>query len=246
MPHTLSCFIIENDPSIQNYLQSFLNSQFPSIHIGGIYDSAQKAIINLAKSSPDLVIMDIELNNGTAFDILDTLVEYDFEIIFISGYEKHVSKAMEYYNLNFLHKPIDLSQLTLTIQRYLKLNERIFSKHKYTLLKEFLAESKILINTGNQHISLEAKNILKCEADSNYTYFFTLKGEKYLASKHLKYYDELLSPKGFFRANRSTLININHIQSIYKKETIILSNKDKISVSVRNKTKLNDLIKVLS
>ena len=151
-----------------------------------------------------------------------------------------------YYTFNFLSKPIEINRLKNTVQRYINLKDRLFTKQKYTLFREFITESRLLIHTGNEHIAVDLDKIIKCEADGNYTHFLTMDSIKYFASKSLKHYENLLITKGFFRANRFTLVNIKHISSIYKKETIILSNKDKIIVSVRNRSKLSDLIKLFS
>ncbi|WP_159025745.1 LytTR family DNA-binding domain-containing protein [Aquimarina sp. Aq78] len=116
----------------------------------------------------------------------------------------------------------------------------------HIFLKESSSTSKILVHIGNEHIAVDINDIIKCEADGNYSLFTASNKSTYLVSKSLKYYEGLLSKKGFFRANRSTLININQIHSIYKKEAITLSNKERIVVSIRNKPKLIELIKSLS
>lgn len=116
----------------------------------------------------------------------------------------------------------------------------------HIILEQISNVSKLLIHIGDEHIAINTNDILKCEADGNYSIFILVNKSKYLASKSLKYYESLLSKKGFFRANRFTLINITHIHSIYKKEAITLSNKEKIIVSIRNKSKLFELIKSLS
>jgi len=107
-------------------------------------------------------------------------------------------------------------------------------------------DSQLLIKTGYQHIAVKLNEIIKCEADGNHTYFYLDNNKKYLASNTLKYYEGLLSSKGFFKAHRSILVNINYIVSIYKKETLVLKNNDKVHVSVRNKSNLSKLIDLLS
>ena len=190
--------------------------------------------------------MDIELADGTAFQILDTIVNYDFEVVFITGHQSYIQTAIEYYAFHFLTKPVDISQLSNIIERYTNIRDRFFSKLKYDFLKEYLQQSQLLVNTGNEHISVDLNNLITCQADGNYTIFQTQDEQKYFVSRSLKYYENLLKHKGFFRPNRQVLINIKHIRSVYKKESITLSNNKKIIVSVRNRTELAELLKDLS
>ncbi len=246
MNKTISAVIIEDEEEALNYLSSILEKHFNEIEIIGTSGSIKSAIKLLDENSPELVFMDIELIDGDSFAVLDAAKNHNFEVIFISAHNDYIEKAIGYYAFNFLTKPIDIDRFKKVINRYIELRNRLYTKQKYVLFKEFLSESRLLINTGNEHVSIETDEIIQCEADGNYTLFTTSKKEKYLASKSLKYYEGLLSEKGFFRANRSTLINIKHIQSIYKKESIVLSNKEKVIVSVRNKSKLSELIKQLA
>lgn len=115
------------------------------------------------------------------------------------------------------------------------------------LLENFILSNdnileKIFLHVYDSYISLEIDSIIKCEASGNYTKFYTDEGKEYLVSKPLKYYDNFFSKKYFFRASRSTLVNMKFVQSIYKKEAIILSTGEKIIVSSRNKNKLLSFI----
>ncbi len=246
MNQNISAVIIEDDDEALSYFSSILKTHFNEIEIVGTSNSVENSIKLLRHTDPELVFMDIELIDGNAFQILDTIENYDFEIIFVSAYNNYIEKSLEYYALNFITKPIQLRELSKILKRYFNLEKRLFTKQKYLLLKEFLTESKLLINTGNEHIAIFLNDIIRCEADGNYSLFTLSNKSKHLASKPLKYYESLLTEKAFFRANRSTLVNIKHISSIYKRESITLSNNEKVIISVRNKPKLSELIKHLS
>lgn len=102
--------------------------------------------------------------------------------------------------------------------------------------------NKLFIHVNDSYVSLNIDEIVKCEASGNYTYIHTKQKEEFLVSKPLKYYELLLGIKGFFRANRSLLVNMNFVQSIYKREAIVLVTNERITVSVRNKAKLTEFI----
>jgi len=207
---------------------------------------ASIAAINLHK--PELIFMDIELPDGYSFEIFDQLQFSNFEVIFITAFENYIKKAIDHYAFSYIVKPYNEDEFINKVSRYLSLKERFFSKPKLQALSNFLDinNAKILLHVGNQYIPILISNIIKLEANGNYTFVYIHSGEKYLASNSLKHYHELLQNKPFFKVNRSVIININYIKSIYKKETIILKNNDKIHVSVRNKTKLSELIAAIS
>ncbi len=246
MKQTISAVIIEDEEEATIYLTSILQKLCDSIQIIATSNCVIDAIKILNSTTPELVFMDIKLLDGDAFQILDAIHDYNFEVIFITAYSDYLEKALEYHAFNFVQKPIDTAKLKNIVQRYIRLKDRLFTKQKYIVFKEFMTESRLLIYTGNEHNLLEIDSIIKCCADGNYTIFTTKHKRDYLASKPLKYYEELLSEKGFFRASRSVLVNIKHIQSIYKKESLVLSNNEKVIVSTRNKSKLTNLIKELA
>ncbi len=242
----IPAIIIEDEKEAAIFLSDTLKKRFDDIEIIATSNNIKDSITLLNNFNPELVFMDIELIDGDAFQILDAIGHYDFEVIFVTAYSNYMEQALAYYAFNFLIKPIEIQYLHNIVERYISLKKRLFTEQKYLYLREFLTKSKLLINIGDEHIAININDIIKCKADGNYCLFLAVNKSTYLASKSLKYYEGLLSEKGFFRANRSTLINIKHIHSIYKKEAIILSNKEKIIISVRNKPKLSELIKNLS
>ncbi len=246
MNQLIPIVVIEDEDEAITYLTSTLKKHFSNLSIIATSKRVKDSIKILNELNPELVFMDIKLLDGDAFQILDAINNYDFEVIFITAHGNYIEKAMAYYAFNFLLKPIDSNQLKNVINRYITLKNRLFTKQKYMVFKEFMTESRLLIHTGNEHILLEIDSIIKCCADGNYAIFITNHKKEYLASKPLKYYEELLSEKGFFRASRSVLVNIKHIQSIYRKESLVLSNNEKVIVSTRNKSKLTNLIKELA
>ncbi|MDY8136929.1 LytTR family DNA-binding domain-containing protein [Aquimarina sp. 2201CG5-10] len=242
----VSVVVIEDEKEAFENLSNVLIKNFKEIEVIGNSDNVQDSIELLNCAKPELVFMDIELVDGNAFQILDKIENYDFEIIFTTAHNNYLEKAISYYAFHFLTKPLEVDKLKKVVTRYLDLKNRLFTQQKYKLLMEFINESRLLVQVGNEHIAIDLNDIVKCEADGNYTHFLTTGKVRYLASKPLKYYEKLLIERGFFRANRFVLINIKHIRSIYKKEAIVLANNEKIVVSVRNKSKLSELIKYLS
>ena len=242
----MKIIIIEDDKKSSEYLSEILEQNFPEIDIIGYSDNVKDSVILLNTTSPEIVFMDIELLDGNAFQILDHINNYDFEVIFTTAYDNYLEKSIAYYAFNFIKKPLETDKITMAVERYRSLKHRLFNKQRYDLLKEFIIQSRLLLHTGDEHIAINLDDVLFCEADGNYTLFLTSSDKKIHASKSLKYYENLLSDRGFFRANRSHLINTKHIASIYKKESVTLTSGQNIIISVRNRSKLTELIKIFS
>lgn len=244
----LKTVIVEDDLHAQEYLSLILARHLPEVEIIGYADSIRDSAKLINEKRPELVFMDVELTDGLSFEIFDKIDQYDFEVIFITGHDNYIQKAIDHYAFSFVVKPVVAEKIVEIVQRYMKLKERMFSLGKYQELNKYLQrdDSMLLIHVGTSHLSIEVDNIVKLVADGNYTIFHMENGKTHMASKSLKYYAELLTHKNFFKVNRSVLINVRFIKSIYKKETIILKNGDKLNVSVRNKPQMTALIKMLS
>lgn len=240
--------IIEDEDQASEYLSTLLTSNFPEIQILGYAPSVSDGIKLINSTVPELVFLDIELEDGLSFEILDQINRQDFEVIFITGFNQYYEKAMQHFAFNYLLKPIVPETFSKIIERYKEVKQRHFSKSKYQHFQNFIKSrnSKILLNTGNEHISVSMDEIVLCTAEGNYTKFELQNGKSLLVSHILKHYNDLLHYRGFFRASRSCLINTSHITSIYKKETIVMSNGEKVHVSTRNRGNLNELIDSLS
>ncbi len=138
--------------------------------------------------------------------------------------------------------------LLLKLVDFIEKYASYYSLKRNNALKELsLAASvdqsnKLFIHVNDSYVSLNVDDIVKCEASGNYTYIHTKQKKEFLVSKPLKYYELLLVSKGFFRANRSLLVNMNFVESIYKREAIVLVTNERITVSVRNKSKLTEFI----
>ncbi len=244
----ISTIIIENDSEASNYLSTLLNQSSSGIDVRGFSKTVSEGIKLINLHNPELVFLDIHLDDGLGFEVLDAISNKSFEVVFITAYDTYYEKAIEHFAFNYLLKPINDVILERVLERYRSVKTRYFKQSKYQHFKEFIKESnsKILLQTGQNFRSVFLNDIISCHADSNYTSFI-LKGDKtILANNILKYYDNLLSQRGFFRVNRSCLVNTLHIDTILKKETIVLSNGINIPISVRNRRQLNNLIETLN
>ena len=224
----IKIIIIEDNIEAQNYLKRILERYFSDkMIIQGFAASIKDAVILIKDKSPDLVFMDIELEDGYSFEIFKSITEPKFEIIFVTAFDNFYAKVIE---------------------RFLKLRFRMNSIERLVNLQGFLNNDNpsVMLAVGNKHVKVNVEDIISIEADGNYSIFSFNSNERKMVSKPLKYYEELFNKDLFFKAHRGVLVNVNYIKSVYKKESLIMTDGSSIHVSIRNKSKLSELIKRLS
>lgn len=242
----LKVVIIEDNISALEHLKHLLTQNFPEIIICGTSDSAKEGVLLIKSKQPELIFLDIELSDGNGFEVLENTKLLNYEVIFTTAHNNYIQKAIDHYAFYYLLKPLKLDTLSEVLNRYKKmnLNNNVSLLNKVNNIQQFLNNQGaiLMINVGTEFLSIRIKNIILCKSEGNYTNFIMDDNKNLLASKSLKYYENLLSHDSFFRANRSSLINIKHILKIKNKEEITLSKKHHVTVSIRNKSKLKEIL----
>ncbi len=232
--------IIEDEVHAFYRLNTILKNNFQSeIEIIGSADGVKSGVKIIEDLKPSLVFMDIQINEGTGFDILDYFNgQATFEIIFTTGLIDYKEKAMDYFAFYYLNKPIQETQLIAVINKYLSRKTR-FDMESYLAFKHQInGENKTVAipSTHGGYQILELKNIIYCEADGSYTKFYTTDNKELLTSHNLARFDELFSQSSaFYRIHRSVLINMKHVKEYLPDGTVILTNKMKVNVSIRSR-----------
>lgn len=236
----IKCLIIDDDPFIQDLLEDKLSQYFQEIQILAVASSGNEGIEKINTLKPDLIFLDVEMNDMTGFEMLNRLDKITFKTIFITSYNHYAIKAIRFNALDYLLKPFDLEELKNAIKRYKKYskqNEYIdnVSLALSNLKSKDVPNHVLTLNTQQGVLQLKLKHILFVEADSNYSKIHLVKGRKELVSKTLGNLEEILNDKGFFRCHKSYLINKSHIVSNPKSFSVTLSDNATIPISRRKK-----------
>jgi len=233
--------IIEDEPAVRKEIE-FLVSQEEELNFLGAAASVKDALILIRTTNPELVLMDIQLTDGTAFDILEQLNEIKFKIIFITAYNHFAIKAIKYGSLDYLLKPLDENELKQAVEKMvLQRTDLALQDQKLQFIRsnhqpgERTMESRIVLTTQESLQVIQLKDIVYCQSEGGYTWFFLANGEKILISKPLKFYDELLPEDCFLRPHQSYLVNIMYVDKYLKVGDLILKDKTEIPVSTRRK-----------
>ncbi len=242
--------IVDDELFARQSLESILLDYYPEIRLVGQADSVQQAVDLIKEVNPDLVFLDIDLPDGTGFDVLSILKTFQFKVIFVTAHHEYAIKAIKFSAFDYILKPVNPMELKVAIKRVIdeKDNNKIkMDAFIHNLQNQKIEDKKIVLKTSESIYLIGVRDIIRCEADNNYTSFFLNTGERIVISKGLKEYDEMLSSYGFFRVHQSHLINIRCISRFDKKEGgfIVLSDKTQIPVSQRKKQKLLEMFEAL-
>ncbi|MGB1216264.1 MAG: LytR/AlgR family response regulator transcription factor, partial [Saprospiraceae bacterium] len=212
------------------------------VNIIGEADDVAPAIHLIQSQNPDLVLLDIEMPNGTGFDVLQALGEVNFEVVFITAHDRYALRAIKFCCLDYILKPVDIKELIQAVHRASeKLKERNSTENFSHLLSNIQDKNpkqhKIALPTQEGLVFIKVDDIMRCEADGSYTRIILKDKSKIIATRKIKGFEELLTDYHFFRVHRSHLVNLEYIEKYHKGEGgyIIMSDGTSVDVSRRKK-----------
>jgi two-component system LytT family response regulator len=238
----IKALIIDDEKSSRDTLRGFVENYVEEIQIIDEAESAEQGIEQIKKMQPELIFLDIELPLGSGFDLLEACKHANFEVIFTTAHDQYALQAIKVCALDYLLKPISVSDLKNAVA---KISQRHLSGSTTPQIGAFIENisnlnkqlSNIVLPTLDGFLVVKISDIIRCEADKNYTFFIFAKNEKILVSKTLKEYDDLLHDMDFIRVHQSHLINASHVQRYIKGSGgyVKMSDDSIIEVSRRKK-----------
>ncbi len=248
--YIMKAIIVEDEPKSAEVLKKLLSIYHTSIDVVAIAANVNDAKNAIDESKPDLVFMDIELNDGTGFDVLEKLTYKSFALIFTTAYDNFAVKAFKFNAIDYLLKPIDIDELEKAINKVVT-SPKISDEHINSLVENAknvnTVTRKITLAIGNAYEIIAIDDIIRCEADTSYTHFFLKNGKRIVVSNSLKYYEELLPSDKFVRIHHHHLVNIDNVVRILKEDGgyAIMTDNSKIEISRRKKEHLFDFLNKL-
>ncbi|MBL7912054.1 MAG: response regulator transcription factor [Bacteroidia bacterium] len=238
----MKVLIIDNDQKIRQGLKTMIEKFCPQVVELNEANAIQSGIEAIAKYNPDLIFLDVELDEGTGMDLLSKLKEYKFDVVFITAYNKYAVDAFKFSAIDFILKPIGLEDLLNALQ---KAKTSLANKDllkQLVILKENMgslssSEKKIVLKDSGTMYFIKVSDIIHCKAEGNYTEFYLVNKQKLVTSNMLKEYEAMLEPYGFIRTHHSHLINIKKIVRFDKADggSLLLENNHNVPVSQRKK-----------
>ena len=242
--------IIDDDKLARHVLSRIFEQNFPEIELLGEAESVKTGVELIRSVMPDLVFLDIEMPDGTGFDLIDQLPMVNFRLIFTTSYSNYAITAFKYFAFDYILKPVLPENVKATIHRIKDIPMQK-GKNQIELLRSQLEEKEeqkeptIALPEMNGFAIIKVKSILRCEGERNYTRVFYKDGTSVLISRTLLEFDQLLVPHGFFRIHRSHLVNLDYVSRYLKADGGMVEMTDKSKLKISPKFKDEFLEKLL-
>jgi len=238
--------IIDDDKLARRVLFHIFDHNFPEIEVMGEADSVDAGVRLIRSVKPDLVFLDIEMQDGTGFDLIDQLEEVNFRLIFTTSYKDYAIKAFKYFAFDYILKPVLPENVKVTILRIKDIPLRN-SKDQIEMLKNQIEvkggkEPTIALPEMDGFAIIKVKNIIRCEGDRNYSRVFYKDGTSMLVSRTLLEFEQLLAPHSFFRIHRSHLVNLDCVSRYLKADggMVEMTDQSRLKISPKYKEEFLD------
>jgi len=237
----MKVLIVEDEIDSRKLITFFLKEFFPDFQIIGEAASVRGAKTLVDTTKPDLIFLDVHLEDGTGLDLLKQINTENIQIIFTTAYDNYAIQAIKFNAIDYLLKPInpeEFNNSVLKAQKRFLLNKRMKSPEE----QPNQSEKIIIVKTSEETYIIPVNDIIRLEADGAYTSIITHK-RTIIASKNLKYYEKELPTENFIRIHQSHLINKQHITTLTNNGQLRLSNNDEVPISFRKKSLVRKFLK---
>jgi len=239
--------IIENEVDAQSLLSSIIREYCPSLELVGMAKTVTQGLDLLENTKPDLVFLDIEIDEGTSFQLLDKLMHMSFKVIFTTAFDQHALKAFKYGAVDYLLKPYSPQDVLKSVERVKRslYDQAIFNRLDYLIKNNSPKKNiKITIPTSEGVNVVSVSDIIRLEADRSYCFICLSNGERILVSKPLKDLEQTLPADMFFRVHTTHLINVDYIDRYMKDDGgyVIMNDGSQVPIARRRKQKFLELL----
>ena len=237
--------IIDDEEKSRVTLNSFIQKYCPTIQIVDMQNGVKSGVASIEKNNPDVIFLDIEMDDGYGFDVIEATRSYVYDVIFVTAYNQYALKAFKYSAIDYLLKPINPEELILAVNK-------LTDSSRLSQIEEKL-EALLLNKKSLQKIAFPSmeglrleniNNLAYLESDNYYTNVHLKNGEKLVVSKTLKEYDQMLNEEGFFRIHQKFLTNISYISNYTKSDGGYLTLENGVELPVARRKK-DDLLKII-
>ncbi|MDQ6480737.1 LytTR family DNA-binding domain-containing protein [Dyadobacter sp. LHD-138] len=238
----VKALIVDDELKARNVLNHYIANFIPEITEVQQADSADAALAILKTYQPGIVFLDVEMPHKNGFDFLLSLNDPAFEIIFTTAYNQYAIQAIRFSALDYLLKPVDPDELKAAMVRYLdkqkpaKQKKELFDNLIQNIGKKEVKDFRLAVPSSQGMFFFTLDEILRLEADRNYTVIHLVGKRPFVASKTLKHFEEMLDEFNFIRTHKSHLVNSMHIVRLSNDhESVLLSDGARIEISRRKK-----------
>jgi two-component system LytT family response regulator len=249
----IKAIIIDDERKSREALRGLLERYCPNVMLAGEADGVRSGMELIKETTPDVVFLDIQMQDGSGFKMLDYLDQIDFVVIFTTAFDQFAIRAIKYSALDYLLKPIVPQELIDAINKAetIKLSKKQLEGKSIEQLLEAqqkeLDSPSITLATAEKIHMIKVNNIIRCESDNYYTKFFLADGKPLMFSKTLKEIEKLLVGFNFMRPHKSHLVNLKHINGFLKHDGgfIVMTDGAEVPVARRKREMVLEVLNQL-
>lgn len=232
--------IIDDESKCRQTLINLIGRFATNLQVIGEAGCVEQGVNLINSEKPDLVFLDIQMPDGTGFDLLGQIEYHDFKLIFCTSHNQFAVKAFRFSAIDYLLKPLDPDIFSAAIKKIDALNNQELTAQLEVLNANKNEFNRIALHASDGINLVNVADIIRCESNGNYTRFVIHNKPNILVTKTMKEYDELLSSQNFLRIHKSYLVNLSHISKYVKGEGgwVIMTDNSKIEVARRKKEML--------
>ncbi|MCB9232012.1 MAG: response regulator transcription factor [Bacteroidia bacterium] len=238
--------IVEDEQDNRLNLKVMLQSYCPNIEVVAEAENVAEGLKTIRQYQPELVFLDVEMPDGSGFDLLARVGKPDFRVIFVTAYSQYAIKAIKFNAMDYILKPIDISELCLAVD---KVSHNMKNNDSIELIQNLLGNiqhrdlqsRRIPLASADSLRMVELSQVVRLQGENNYTRFFLADGTNILVSKTLKDYDSMLESNDFIRVHQSHIVNLSFVKSFIKTDGGYLVMEDGSEVGV-SRAKKQDLL----
>jgi two-component system LytT family response regulator len=235
----ITCLIIDDNRNIRALIKSMLEKEFPQLDLSHEASNCNEAVRMNNELKPSLVFLDIELGDQTGFEFLELTDHKDFRLVFISAFDSFAIQAFKVNAVDYILKPFSKEDLVNSVNKALNHPYYTAMKDSIQMLVESIngETNRLALPTHQGFEFFNIEELIRCEADRNYTIFYFKNQKPITVSRNIKQYEDILSKKGFVRVHASHIINIREMKAYHKGSGgyIVLSDNTKIDISKSRK-----------
>ena len=236
----MNAIIIDDEKKGREILHKLIKNYCPEVHIKALASNADEAYKLIKKHTPDIIFLDIEMPNGNGFYLLEKFDAIPFQVIFTTAYDNYAIQAIKHQAFDYLLKPIDIDELKATVANVKKIiASHPVKNHPAGFASELRLEhtGRIALPIKDGVVYLAVADIIRVASDGSYSVFYTTGKKKYMVSKNLKVYEDLLPGQTFFRVHKSHLINIKKVKKYLRTDGYFAEMEDGSIVEISRRKK---------
>ena len=244
----IKAIVVDDELHARELLVNYISEFCEVVEIVGVCSCANEAFDMIVEKGPDLVFLDIDMPNGSGFDLLRMFQIVSFKVVFVTAFSDYAIDAFRFSAVDYLLKPLKISDLTEAVE---KVKKTLKAPGSYSQLLDLLesyssqkkSDKNYVISSANGFIVVRASDIIMLKADSYCTTVFVVDDLPITSSHNLKFFEDVIDPDQFMRVHNSYIINIDHVKKYTVQDEIFLTGNNKSSLSRAHKQDFLDLYK---